>query len=71
MYLQSGSECGFWKDTGTSIFRIRKYFSADNLSTLYKIQIEPRLEYYYNDWGAAAPTTLALVDVVRKGLFGW
>nr|CAH7768082.1 unnamed protein product [Callosobruchus chinensis] len=48
------------------LFRARKYFSPSNLLTLYKAQIRPSLEYCSHIWGAAAPTTLAILDVVQR-----
>nr|CAH7752468.1 unnamed protein product [Callosobruchus chinensis] len=44
----------------------RKYFSPSNLLTLYKAQIRPSLEYCSHVWGAAAPTTLSLLDAVQR-----
>nr|CAH7734240.1 unnamed protein product [Callosobruchus chinensis] len=44
------------------LFRARKYFSPSNLLTLYKAQIRPSLEYCSHIWGAAAPTTLSILD---------
>nr|CAH7766561.1 unnamed protein product [Callosobruchus chinensis] len=43
-----------------------KYFSPSNLLTLYKAQIRPSLEYYSHIWGAAAPTTLSILDAVQR-----
>nr|CAH7757743.1 unnamed protein product [Callosobruchus chinensis] len=34
--------------------------------TLYKAQIRPSLEYCSRIWGAAAPTTLSILDAVQK-----
>nr|CAH7727572.1 unnamed protein product [Callosobruchus chinensis] len=48
------------------LFRARKYFSLSNLLTLYKAQIRPRLEYCSHIWGAAAPTTLSILDAVQR-----
>nr|CAH7717529.1 unnamed protein product [Callosobruchus chinensis] len=48
------------------LFRARKYFSPSNLLTLYKAQIRPSLEYCSHIWGAAAPTTLTILDAVQK-----
>nr|CAH7734571.1 unnamed protein product [Callosobruchus chinensis] len=48
------------------LFRARKYFSASNLLTLYKAQIRPSLEYCSHIWGAAAPTTLSILDAVQR-----
>nr|CAH7733702.1 unnamed protein product [Callosobruchus chinensis] len=42
------------------------YFSPSNLLTLYKAQIRPCLEYCSHIWGAAAPTTLSILDVVQR-----
>nr|CAH7740219.1 unnamed protein product [Callosobruchus chinensis] len=47
-------------------FRARKYFSPSNLLTLYKAQIRPSLEYCSHIWGAAAPTTLSILDAVQR-----
>nr|CAH7732997.1 unnamed protein product [Callosobruchus chinensis] len=47
-------------------FRARKYFSPSNLLTLYKAQIRPSLEYCSHIWGAAAPTTLSVLDAVQR-----
>nr|CAH7740913.1 unnamed protein product [Callosobruchus chinensis] len=44
----------------------RKYFSPSNLLTLYKVQIRPSLEYCSHIWGAAAPTTLSILDAVQR-----
>nr|CAH7733037.1 unnamed protein product [Callosobruchus chinensis] len=46
--------------------RARKYFSPSNLLTLYKAQIRPSLEYCSHIWGAAAPTTLSILDAVQR-----
>nr|CAH7719687.1 unnamed protein product [Callosobruchus chinensis] len=48
------------------LFRQRKYFSPSNLLTLYKAQIRPSLEYCSHIWGAAAPTTLSILDAVQR-----
>nr|CAH7715452.1 unnamed protein product [Callosobruchus chinensis] len=48
------------------LFRARKYFSPSNLLTLYKAQIRPSLEYCSHIWGAAAPTTLYILDAVQR-----
>nr|CAH7719454.1 unnamed protein product [Callosobruchus chinensis] len=48
------------------LFRARKYFSPSNLLTLYKAQIRPSLEYCSYIWGAAAPTTLSILDAVQR-----
>nr|CAH7729835.1 unnamed protein product [Callosobruchus chinensis] len=48
------------------LFRARKYFSPSNLLTLYKAQIRPNLEYCSHIWGAAAPTTLLILDSPKK-----
>nr|CAH7752177.1 unnamed protein product [Callosobruchus chinensis] len=37
-----------------------------NLLTLYKAQIRPSLEYCSHIWGAAAPTTLSILDAVQR-----
>nr|CAH7713561.1 unnamed protein product [Callosobruchus chinensis] len=44
----------------------RKYFSPSNLLTLYKAQIRPSLEFCSDIWGAAAPTTLDILDAVQR-----
>nr|CAH7765934.1 unnamed protein product [Callosobruchus chinensis] len=44
----------------------RKNFSPSNLLTLYKAQIRPSLEYCSHIWGAAAPTTLSILDAVQR-----
>nr|CAH7712390.1 unnamed protein product [Callosobruchus chinensis] len=41
-------------------------FSPSNLLTLYKAQIRPSLEYCSYIWGAAAPTTLSILDAVQR-----
>nr|CAH7715846.1 unnamed protein product [Callosobruchus chinensis] len=48
------------------LFKARKYFSPSNLLTLYKAQIRPSLEYCSHIWGAAAPTTLSILDAVQR-----
>nr|CAH7751574.1 unnamed protein product [Callosobruchus chinensis] len=48
------------------LFRARKDFSPSNLLTLYKAQIRPGLEYCSHIWGAAAPTTLSILDAVQR-----
>nr|CAH7748195.1 unnamed protein product [Callosobruchus chinensis] len=48
------------------LFRVRKYCSLSNLLTLYKAQIRPSLGYCSHIWGAAAPTTLSILDAVRR-----
>nr|CAH7750868.1 unnamed protein product [Callosobruchus chinensis] len=48
------------------LFRARKYFSPSNLLTLYKAQIRPSQEYCSHIWGAAAPTTLSILDAVQR-----
>nr|CAH7723713.1 unnamed protein product [Callosobruchus chinensis] len=48
------------------LLRARKYFSPSNLLTLYKAQIRPSLEYCSHIWGAAAPTTLSILDAVQR-----
>nr|CAH7723151.1 unnamed protein product [Callosobruchus chinensis] len=48
------------------LFRARKYCSTSNLLTLYKAQIRPSLEYCSHIWGAAAPTTLSILDAVQR-----
>nr|CAH7759793.1 unnamed protein product [Callosobruchus chinensis] len=42
------------------LFRARKYFSPS------KAQIRPSLEYCSHIWGAAAPTTLSILDAVQR-----
>nr|CAH7724361.1 unnamed protein product [Callosobruchus chinensis] len=48
------------------LFRARKYFSTSNLLTLYKAQTSPSLEYCPHIWGAAAPTTLPILDAIQR-----
>ncbi|CAH2001397.1 unnamed protein product [Acanthoscelides obtectus] len=48
------------------LFRAKKYFSPHDLLTLYKAQIRPSLEYCSQVWGAAAPTTLFMLDAVQR-----
>nr|CAH7716186.1 unnamed protein product [Callosobruchus chinensis]CAH7763588.1 unnamed protein product [Callosobruchus chinensis] len=48
------------------LFRPRKYVSPSNLLTLYKAQIRPSLEYCTHIWGAAALTTLFILDAVQR-----
>ncbi|CAH2012486.1 unnamed protein product [Acanthoscelides obtectus] len=48
------------------LFRAKKYFSPHDLLTLYKAQIKPSLEYCSHIWGAAAPTTLSMLDAVQR-----
>nr|CAH7733543.1 unnamed protein product [Callosobruchus chinensis] len=48
------------------LFRARKYFSPSNLLKLHKAQIRPSLEYCSDIWGAAAPTTLSVLDAVQR-----
>nr|CAH7721562.1 unnamed protein product [Callosobruchus chinensis] len=48
------------------LFRARKYFSPLNLLTLYKAQIRPSLENCSHIWGAAALTTLSILDAVQR-----
>nr|CAH7741091.1 unnamed protein product [Callosobruchus chinensis] len=48
------------------LFRARKYFSPSNLLTLCKTQIRASLEYCSHIWGAAAPTTLSILDAVQR-----
>nr|CAH7727721.1 unnamed protein product [Callosobruchus chinensis] len=48
------------------VIKARKYFSPSNLLTLYKAQIRPSLEYCSHIWGAAAPTTLSILDAVQR-----
>nr|CAH7719190.1 unnamed protein product [Callosobruchus chinensis] len=48
------------------LFRVRKYFSPSNLLTLYKAQISSSLEYCSHILGAAALTTLSILDAVQR-----
>nr|CAH7712195.1 unnamed protein product [Callosobruchus chinensis] len=48
------------------LFRARKYFSPSILLTLCKGQIRPSLDYCSHIWGAAAPTTLSILDAVQR-----
>nr|CAH7748168.1 unnamed protein product [Callosobruchus chinensis] len=57
--LAAGKKLGY-------LYRARKYFSPFNLFTLYKAQIRPSLEYFSHIWGAAAPTTLSILDAVQR-----
>nr|CAH7717534.1 unnamed protein product [Callosobruchus chinensis] len=43
-----------------------KYFSPSNLLTLYEAQIRPSLQYCSHIWGAAAPSTLSILDAVQR-----
>nr|CAH7715305.1 unnamed protein product [Callosobruchus chinensis] len=52
------------------VYLARKYFSPSNLLTLYKAQISPSLEYCSHIWGAAAPTTLSILDAVQRKVIG-
>nr|CAH7737107.1 unnamed protein product [Callosobruchus chinensis] len=40
--------------------------SPETLLTVYKAQIRPSLEYCSHIWGAAAPTTLSILDAVQR-----
>nr|CAH7769594.1 unnamed protein product [Callosobruchus chinensis] len=40
--------------------------STSHHPTLYKAQIRPSLEYCSHIWGAAAPTTLSILDAVQR-----
>nr|CAH7714146.1 unnamed protein product [Callosobruchus chinensis] len=48
------------------LFRGKKCFSPSNLLTLYKAQIRSSLKYCSHIWGAAAPTTLFILDAVQR-----
>nr|CAH7738141.1 unnamed protein product [Callosobruchus chinensis] len=48
------------------LFRARKFFSPSNFLTLYKAQGRPSLVYCSHIWGAAAPSTLSILDAVQK-----
>nr|CAH7729512.1 unnamed protein product [Callosobruchus chinensis] len=48
------------------LFRARNYFSPSSLLILYKAHIRPGLEYCSHIWGAAAPTTLSILDAAQK-----
>nr|CAH7720692.1 unnamed protein product [Callosobruchus chinensis] len=48
------------------LFRARKFFLPSNLLTLYKAQIRPSLEYCSHIWGAAASTTLSILDAIQR-----
>nr|CAH7731074.1 unnamed protein product [Callosobruchus chinensis] len=41
------------------------HFSPTNLLSLCKAQVSPSLEYCSHIWGAAAPTTLSILDAVQ------
>nr|CAH7716967.1 unnamed protein product [Callosobruchus chinensis] len=49
-----------------NLSRARKYFSPYNPLTPYKAQIRPCLEYCSHFWGAAAHTTLSVLDAVQR-----
>nr|CAH7734189.1 unnamed protein product [Callosobruchus chinensis] len=49
-----------------NLFRARKYFSPSNLLTLYKAQIRPSLKYCSQICGAAAPSTLSILDAAQR-----
>nr|CAH7715839.1 unnamed protein product [Callosobruchus chinensis] len=59
-------EARIWKLSRRREDRARKYFSPSNLLTLYKAQIRPSLEYCSHIWGAASPTTLSILDAVKR-----
>ncbi|CAH1958849.1 unnamed protein product [Acanthoscelides obtectus] len=48
------------------ISSIAAYFSPHDLLILYKAQIRPSLKYCSHIWGAAAPTTLSMLDAVQR-----
>nr|CAH7741958.1 unnamed protein product [Callosobruchus chinensis] len=48
------------------LFKARNHFSPSNLLTLYKVQVRPSLKYCSHIWGAAAPTTLSILDAVQR-----
>nr|CAH7735436.1 unnamed protein product [Callosobruchus chinensis] len=48
------------------LFRARKYSSPSNYLTLDKAQIRPRLKYCSYICGAAAPTTLSVLDAIQR-----
>jgi Reverse transcriptase (RNA-dependent DNA polymerase)/Endonuclease-reverse transcriptase len=48
------------------LFRARRYFSSEQLLTLYKSQVRPTLEYCSHIWGGAPKSTLRLLDIVQK-----
>ena len=51
------------------LYRAKRYFSSDNLYTLYVSQIRPGLEYCSHIWGAASPTTLGILDSIQRRAF--
>ena len=48
------------------LFRARRYFTPEQLLTLYKSQVRPTLEYCSHIWGGAPKTTLKLLDSVQR-----
>lgn len=60
-----GHGSGYWKEDGNS-FRARKYFSATNLTI--QAQMRQGFDYCSHVEGAAAPTTLTLLDVQKKAI---
>ncbi|CAH1955787.1 unnamed protein product [Acanthoscelides obtectus] len=57
--LSAGKKLGY-------LFRPKKYFSSHDLLTLCKAQIRNSLEYCSHVWGAAASTTLSILDAVQR-----
>lgn len=48
------------------LFRARKYFSAEQLLTLYKAQIRPQMEYCSHVWSSAPKYCLRLLDSFQR-----
>ena len=48
------------------LYRSKRYFSPQQLLTLYKSQVRPGLEYCSHVWGSAPKSTLKLLDSVQK-----
>nr|CAH7731086.1 unnamed protein product [Callosobruchus chinensis] len=48
------------------LFRARKYFSPSNILTLYEDQPGVFHTFLNQIWGAAAPTTLSILDAVQR-----
>lgn len=59
-----GSGCGCWGVTEISVLSAQ-VFSATNLTTFYKAQTRPALEYGSHGWDAAAPTSLLFLGTVQ------
>ena len=46
--------------------RVRGFFSSSHLSSMYKSQVHPSLEYCSHVWGRAPKSTLCLLDKVQS-----